>query len=134
VREVKTAAAPKGVSVSGAEDEVRAAVLAFLEKWKSAWEEKNLDRYLKMYHRDFQMGGMDYEKFRESKKKFLGKYSIIRIELDRVTVNKVSNGYEVRFLQSFRGDDYRDKGWKSMVLAGGKGAGFRIVSERWSPI
>ncbi|MEW6113588.1 MAG: L,D-transpeptidase family protein [Thermodesulfobacteriota bacterium] len=134
VREVKTAAAPKGVSVSGAEDEARAAVLAFLEKWKSAWEEKNLDRYLKMYHRNFQMGGMDYEKFRESKKKFLGKYSIIRIELDRVTVNKVSNGYEVRFLQSFRGDDYRDKGWKSMVLAGGKGAGFRIVSERWSPI
>jgi murein L,D-transpeptidase YafK len=133
-REVKSAAAPKGVSVSGAEDEARAAVLAFLEKWKSAWEEKNLDRYLKMYHRNFQMGGMDYEKFRESKKKFLGKYSIIRVELDRVTVNKTSNGYEVRFLQSFRGDDYRDKGWKSMVLAGGKGAGFRIVSERWSPI
>jgi len=134
VREVESAAGAKVLPVSEAEDETRAAVLAFLEKWKAAWEEKNLDRYLKMYHRNFRIGGLDYEKFRDSKKKFLGKYSIIRIELDRVTVNKVQAGYEVNFLQSFRGDNYSDKGWKSMVLAGGKGAGFRILSERWSPL
>ena len=111
------------------------AVRKFLDKWKSAWEQKDLDNFIRMYDRHFQAGEkMDFRKWRSSKKRFFSKYRVIRVELSRVEIKPVKEGYEIRFIQSFRGDDYSDKGWKSMVLAGGKDKGFRITSEEWRPL
>ncbi len=108
------------------------AVLEFLDHWKHAWEQKDLDSYAKMYHPKFRQGSMDYKAFLKSKRTFFGKYRTIRVEIDKVETVKEKGRLLVRFLQSFQGDGYRDKGWKSMVLAGGKGEGLRIVEEQWS--
>jgi hypothetical protein len=105
------------------------AVLAFLGEWKLAWEQKNLDRFMKMYHPDFEHEGMNYGALLKTKKNFFRKYRTIRVEVDRVEIRKVQGRVLVRFVQSFQGDKYSDKGWKSMVLDGGKDSGFRIVSE-----
>ncbi len=110
------------------------AVLAFLGEWKLAWEQKNLDRFMKMYHPDFEQEGMNYEGLLKTKKNFFRKYRTIRVEVERVEIRKVQGRVLVRFVQSFQGDKYRDKGWKSMVLAGGEGSGFRIVSEGWTAL
>jgi murein L,D-transpeptidase YafK len=110
------------------------AILAFLGEWKLAWEQKNLDRFIKMYHPDFEHEGMNYSTLLKTKKNFFRKYRTIRVEVDRVEIRKVQGRVLVRFVQSFQGDNYSDKGWKSMVLAGGKDTGFRIVSEGWTAI
>lgn len=112
----------------------RKKVVAFLDQWKAAWEKKDLDSYVKMYHPNFGKSGADYESFLKSKKAFFAKYQSIGVQVDKVTVAKSDGRLMVRFLQSFRGDDYRDKGWKSMVLAGSATEGFRILDERWSPL
>lgn len=111
----------------------RAQVQSFLNLWKQAWEEKNLDRFEKMYHPNFSGGNLDYANFVKSKKRFFRKYRNIRVNMDRVQIMKLGDKIIVRFLQSFEGDDYRDQGWKRMVLAGDKAEGFRIVREEWSP-
>ncbi len=110
------------------------AVLAFLRQWKLAWEQKNLDRFMKMYHPDFEHEGMDYQMLLKSKKNFFRKYRTIHVKVDRVEIRKVKGRVLVKFVQSFQGDNYRDKGWKTMVLAGGKDTGFRIVAEGWTAI
>lgn len=109
-------------------------VRKFLDSWKTTWEKKDLDRFAKMYHPDFQLGNLDYRKFRKSKKRLFNKYRSIRVEFERVEIRKDEDRVHVRFLQSFQGDDYRDKGWKTMVLVGGKNKGFRILSEEWAPL
>lgn len=109
-------------------------VLRFLQRWKTAWQKKNLDRYAKMYHPDCRMGNMDRKMFRKSKRRLFNKYRNIRVEFERLDIRKVEDRIHVRFLQSFQGDDYRDKGWKDMVLVGGKDKGFRILSEEWAPL
>lgn len=114
--------------------EERSGVLAFLSKWKSAWEQKNLDRFIKMYHPHFESGERDYRAYVKSKKQFFRKYRTIRVKMERVQMMKVGDRLIVKFLQTFRGDDYRDKGWKRMVLAGDKSKGFRIVREEWSSL
>jgi murein L,D-transpeptidase YafK len=106
----------------------------FLAKWKRAWMQKDLDRFIKMYHPDYQQLGMDYKMFLKSKKNFFRKYQAIRVEVDQLEIGKTDGRWVVKFLQSFQGDDYRDKGWKTMVLAGGKAEGFRILEEGWSPL
>ena len=110
------------------------AVLAFLGEWKLAWEQREPDRFMKMYHPDFEHEGMNYEMLLKVKKNFFRKYRTIRVDVDRVEIRKAQGRVLVRFVQSFQGDSYRDKGWKSMVLAGGKDAGFRIVSEGWTAL
>jgi len=75
---------------------------------------------------------MVYDQFIESKRKFFGNYQTISVEFDRVSVKKVRGGYQVKFLQRFQGDDYRDRGWKTMTLVGNREQGFKIISEEWS--
>jgi ParB-like chromosome segregation protein Spo0J len=106
----------------------------FLAKWKRAWMQKDLDRFAKMYHPDFQQSGMDCRMFIKSKKNFFRKYQAIQVEVEQLEIGKANGRWVVRFLQSFQGDEYRDKGWKTMVLAGGKAEGFRILEEGWSPL
>lgn len=106
----------------------------FLGKWKSAWEQKKLDRFMKMYHPDFQQGAMNYAALLKSKKSFFRKYTTIQVQLDRVEIRKENGRMVVKFVQSFQGDSYRDKGWKSMVLADDKDKGLRIVTEGWTPV
>jgi murein L,D-transpeptidase YafK len=109
-------------------------VLVFLDKWKTAWEQKDLDRFMKMYHPEFEQGGMNYKALLKSKRSFFRKYATIRVELDRVEIRKDAEKTTVQFVQSFHGDGYRDKGRKSMVLASDKDKGLKIVSEEWTSL
>jgi len=125
----------RGPSRSGARDanaKAGVSVTGFLRGWKQAWEEKDLGRFMKMYDPGFQAGEVEYKKLEQTKRAYFRKYKTIRIELEQVEIRKVDGRFLVKFRQTFRGDDYSDKGWKSMVLAGGKDKGFRILSEKWS--
>jgi murein L,D-transpeptidase YafK len=115
-------------------DKERQAVLDLLQSWKAAWETKSVDKYMKLYHPEFRCGKMNYEGFFESKRNFFSKYGVIRVEVEQVDIRKVDGRLTVKFMQTFQGDDYNDKGWKSMVMAGSKTKGLRIVSEKWSPL
>jgi murein L,D-transpeptidase YafK len=109
-------------------------VREFLSSWKQAWERKNLDEFIKMYHPKFEQGEKGLAYFKKKKQNFFNEYKIIRVELDKISAKKLKYGLRVRFLQSFRGDDYSDKGWKTMVLAEDKDRRFRIISEEWRSV
>ncbi|HTY23997.1 MAG TPA: tetratricopeptide repeat protein [Desulfomonilaceae bacterium] len=115
------------------EAEAKAAILNFLAAWKSAWEQKDLERYVGMYHPEFHRGNMDYTTFLKSKENFFRKYRTIHVETEQVEIKDISNRILVKFIQSFQGDDYHDEGWKSMVLTRDKEHEFKIVQEKWSP-
>ena len=113
---------------------IRQEIAQFVDQWKDAWEQKDLDRFGKMYHPNFRQGKMSYDDFLKSKRQFFHKYQNIRVEVERVETRKVKGQLVVTFLQTFRGDDYSDKGRKSMVLAQGEGEGYRILEENWSSL
>ncbi len=109
------------------------SVLNFLAAWRSAWEEKDIGGYARMYVPDFKQGSMDYNMFVKSKRYFFRKYKNIRVETDQVEIKTVGNEIILRFIQSFQGDDYHDKGWKRMVLTRDEETDFKIVEEEWTP-
>lgn len=131
-RTVEEAAAAARASADSVKE--REQVLEFLVQWKEAWEQKNLDRFEKMYHPNFGGGNMNYDNFVKSKKKFFRKYRTIRLKMERVQIMKLGEKFVVRFLQSFQGDKYSDQGWKRMVLAGDKTTRLQILREEWSPL
>ena len=87
-----------------------------------------------MYHPNFEQGKMNFHAFAESKRRFFKKYETIKVGMDRVEIKRMKDHVLVKFIQSFQGDEYSDKGRKSMVLAEFEGKGFRIRSETWSPL
>ncbi|MDQ7783881.1 MAG: L,D-transpeptidase family protein [Desulfomonilaceae bacterium] len=114
--------------------EVRDSVAKFLAQWKRAWEQKDLDGYLSMYHPEFGGDAFDFKKLAQTRKRYFRKYGMIRVKMERLQIRKVEKQLHVKFLQIFRGDEYSDKGWKSMVLVRGKDKGLRILSEEWSAL
>jgi hypothetical protein len=114
--------------------EVRDDVAKFLARWKAAWEQKDLDKYLKMYHPDFGGGKSDFKELAKTRRRYFRKYRTIQVEMERLQIRKVETRLHVKFIQTFRGDEYSDKGWKSMVLVGAEDKGLRILSEDWSAL
>jgi murein L,D-transpeptidase YafK len=112
----------------------RNIIIEFLNKWKVAWEQKDLDRFMKMYHPEYEQGELNFKALRKSKQNFFRKYQNIHVAVDDVEIKRVNNRTEVSFIQSFQGDKYRDKGRKIMVLDIRENKGIRIISEDWTPI
>jgi murein L,D-transpeptidase YafK len=110
------------------------AVLEFLARWKKCWEGKRLAEFMKLYDKEFQAGDLTYARLEKSKRLFFAKYRTIRLDMENVETRRADGRVFVKFRQVFQGDNYRDTGWKSMVLAGSKDQGFRILSERWSAL
>jgi murein L,D-transpeptidase YafK len=133
--EKKIPDSPPGLDVkSGKPSDSKQNVLKFLDEWKSAWEKKDLDRFVKMYHPNFEQGKMKIHAFADAKKNFFRKYENIKVNVERVEIKRMKDHVLVKFIQSFKGDEYSDKGRKSMVLAELEGGGLRIRSETWSPL
>ena len=89
---------------------------------------------MRMYVPDFKQGDMDYSMFLKYKRYFFRKYKNIRVETEQVEIKTDGNEIELRFIQSFQGDDYRDKGWKRIILSRDEETDFKIVLEEWTPI
>jgi len=129
-REKKDSKSPEEIDLT----EVRDDVAKFFARWKAAWEQKDLDKFLKMYHPDFGSGKSAIKELAKTRRRYFRRYRTIQVEMERMQIRKVETRLHVKFIQTFRGDEYSDKGWKSMVLVGGEDKGLRILSEDWSAL
>jgi hypothetical protein len=111
----------------------KSSVSEFLKRWKAVWEEKDLDSFLKMYHANCRVSGLAMEEFQKSKRRYFGRYDTIRVQIAKLKIKKARDRFLVKFLQSFQGDKYRDKGWKHLVLVAGKERKLQILREKWTP-
>ncbi len=111
-----------------------AEISSFLEKWKAAWENKNLNALMGFYDPRYKVGPVDYRMLRERKRAALNKYETIEIGLQDIQIKGEDGMVRVDFVQSFRGDDYSDKGHKSLRLAPDSNGILRIISDHWTPL
>jgi murein L,D-transpeptidase YafK len=107
----------------------RKKVLDFISKWKEAWMKKDFDGFIKMYDPVFQSTKGDYKQFAASKKKSFSKYRTIHVNVEQIEIKKMNDHWVVKFFQSFRGDTYRDQGWKTITISSTDEKGLRIVRE-----
>ena len=103
----------------------------FLEEWKNAWEEGDLDRYASFYSDRFNSGSMDLEEWKRYKSKIFMKNDIIHVTLKNVMIYADDERVSVRFLQIYRQGDFWDRGIKELVLSRESGT-WKIVRETWA--
>ncbi len=91
-------------------------LLAFIEKWRTAWVTKDIDAYINYYSPSFKSGNLNKEEWR-AKKIFLNqKYKFIAVQLHNIVIEWTSTGAKVSFQQSYQSDQLQTSGIKTLHL------------------
>jgi len=94
-----------------------AFVKAFLERWRAAWEAKDIETYAVLYSSRFTQNGMDYQAWKEYKTGLFTKPEVLNIELTDITLNKLGSNFAlVTFLQNYSAGTYRSVEKKQLKL------------------
>ena len=97
-----------------ARKEVKAAV----NSWANAWSAKDVDNYVKSYSAKFvPPNDLSRTKWQEQRRVRLGKPKYIKVLLDNVRIEMVSEDIAlVRFVQTYQSDNYKDQVNKQLLL------------------
>jgi len=104
----------------------------WLESWRSTWETKSLDDYMKFYDEDFETLKMKKADWRTYKSRLGEKYSQISVKISQPLALEQRGRAVVRFVQSYSSSGISDLGEKTLHLVNRKGE-WKIISETWRP-
>jgi len=106
---------------------------AWLERWRQAWEARDLDRYMAFYSEAFvargRKGARDKRDWAASKRKKFRRGSI-EVRISDVKIEEREGLIIFSFIQDFRRGGYHDHGMKKLFVRD-EGGKLRIVSEEW---
>ncbi len=109
----------------------RERIKSFLLKWKSAWENKDIEKYKKFYDKhaiqDKRKGLASILKY---KQRIWSREGMISLEFKDIHISLCKQGFKVEFIQHYKTDKYEDVGEKSLVVYP-TGPSFKISSECW---
>lgn len=109
----------------------REKIFSWIEKWRTAWESKDLDSYMKYYSDNFKSLGMNKAKWKRYKRTLAERYSYIKVHLLNVQAFKHQGKFMIRFLQQYESDQKQDFGEKALYVQDSP-SGLSIVGEEWA--
>ncbi len=100
----------------------------FVESWRQSWESRDVDEYMSHYSSNFQSCWLDYNGWKEKKKRLSQRYKKIRVRLGDVYFYRQNGLITAVFSQTYSSDGFRSSGLKVLYIVeeGGK---FAIYSE-----
>lgn len=105
---------------------------AWLEKWRAAWETKNIEEYISMYADDFKSMRMKRDQWKAYKDGLNKKYSYISVKLSRPVFFTHNDEAILNFMQQYESDMKKDFGRKTLYLRL-VGNEYKIIGEEWAP-
>jgi ketosteroid isomerase-like protein len=145
----KTKEIPSSKPVRDTEAEVAVAV----DSWRQAWQQKELDAYMRLYHPNAQIVRMNVGKsgkyierkmtpaeLRPRMAAIMRSYARMEVIVRDFRVASDNNRMVATFLQEFTAwsrprdmkPTYMDRGIKTLVFVPSNG-GWQIISESWTP-
>lgn len=106
-------------------------IISFIEKWRQAWQNKQLDNYIDCYAENFKQGRKNLKAWRKYKKSLNIKYGKISVKVDKIKIDLQKNGAKVLFHQVYKSDKFFADGYKQLVLTYSDEKGWQILRERW---
>lgn len=104
-------------------------ILSFFEAWRENWEKQSLETYLEAYHESFHGGGMNKKLWSQHKTKLKNQYTNIKIELEPLLILKFGDQVVARFDQTYKSDQYEDKGIKTIYAFWSSDQKIKILRE-----
>jgi lipopolysaccharide export system protein LptA len=127
------ASARKEAAAQPAASAPQETIEGFLERWRRAWESKDLESYMACYSPRFRSGRWDWRGWRDHKAEINRRYQQIEVRADGIQVTQGADGAKVSFVQRYRADKYEDKGRKELEIVQ-EGGSWKILREVWSKL
>jgi len=122
---------PQFVSISE-QKKNRDQFFEFLKKWKTAWESKDIEKYISFYSKSFYSTAKKMNRARwKSYKNYLNSvYSYINVGLGNINIYNFNSYAAIIFQQTYASPGLSDTGKKLIYLEEEDGK-YKIVSESW---
>jgi ketosteroid isomerase-like protein len=114
---------------TGAEKTVREAI----SRWKTAWEQKDINAYQAFYSPLFHTGKFDRRGWLDGKDKNFRKAGDISIDIRDLTISVEGRRAVATFVQHHKSPGLTDKGIKTLTWIN-ENDDWKIVSERWKTL
>ncbi len=103
----------------------------FVRTWEQAWESKDIDAYIALYHPEFQSEEYNRRGWYEYKQEIFEQSKDIRVNVSDLSFRSTEKlVWEVSFNQAYSSGGYSDFGRKTLVVQGKPGE-MHIVNETW---
>jgi murein L,D-transpeptidase YafK len=110
----------------------RSAYKKGIYKWKAAFENKNLEQYLKFYSKSFNNGKNNYQSWKEHIQQLFSNTQEVNIQTEQLTIFKYPgemNMLAVSFYQRFNGINHINNGYKQQYWKKETDGNWRIIHE-----
>ncbi len=111
----------------------RKELIDFLQRWVSAWESRDVGRYMAFYSKRFRAYGMNYRQWRAYKARLAKKYQAIDVQISDIDIKTRGSRAVLTFRQMYVSDKFQDYGVKTLKLVRERGE-WKIRRENWKPI
>lgn len=101
-----------------------------VEKWRTAWETKDIDSYISFYASNFKAMKMNRDQYKSYKANLNSQYKTLQVKFSRPVIYAYKDRAVARFLQSYTSDQHSDFGEKVLYLVK-EGADYKIIGEEW---
>jgi murein L,D-transpeptidase YafK len=122
----------KYYSASQVMDESR-DIKELVDKWLTAWRNKDIKTYGDCYASDFRFRQMDRKMWIEKKKRLSQQYKYISVSKENLVVKTGVKTSSATFIQNYKSSGYRAVGSKELIFKRENGE-WKIYRERWKKI
>ncbi len=114
-------------------DVLKNTVKASLDKWLTAWKNKDIENYMSFYHKlEFMDPKGNYAKYKAYKKAVFSNPGKYNIELDNIAILQSKDYAIITFTQKYQSKIINDTGRKILYLKQDNDYNWKIVNEVWS--
>lgn len=104
------------------------------EKWRSTWQDNDVDSYIQFYDSSFKNSQMDYKKWYLHKKRMKSLYDYIKVQLLPPTILRNKEQVVIRTAQKYESNLHNDFGEKTIHAYFSDNVSFKIIREDWKEI
>jgi capsular exopolysaccharide synthesis family protein len=110
-----------------------AAIKLFVEKWRSSWEEGDLQTYIDCYHSGFTSRGMDIQAWKNYKQDIFDRTVERVVQISDIRIKLDGSIARVTFMQRYETKNYQGYGLKTLQLSSYKG-NWSILDESYETL
>lgn len=104
----------------------------FIEDWRKAWENNDIEKYMSFYDKDFKAPGFKFESWKKHKEDLKSKYEYVKVHLSQPYIVQHNDQLLIKTLQRYESNMHVDYGVKT-IYALKSGDTFKIIREEWAP-
>lgn len=104
------------------------------ENWRLAWEQQDVDTYIKYYDSTFRNDNMNFKQWYRHKKRLKSLYSYIKVQLSPPLILQNKDQVVIRTVQRYESNLHKDYGIKTIHARLSPEVGFQIIREDWKPL